>query len=278
MNKFEAAKIIEKHSKEGDVINISNHPAFWKLHIVIAGWGIRRAQKKLFKDAKITLSNGFKFTPNDDTHSMVKFKKETIVKCILNNVKVSDKDKDKVIQIFSKEKYAKTFSVEPPKALYIPTEEYALDDITIYRYKNKELDENDIERILLATLPILLTDYDYGQLMNILVNQTLGYPYDEKVKWFDLGSKRKVCSVGVAVVYQKWRKDIEQIQEFPRLFSKLNKKRWDKEFIKKFEKDGSRWNVENTYPCMFGLTKTHFNNEFELILKMNKGKIQYLKS
>ena len=277
MNKYEAAKIIEQYSKDGDTINIANHPAFYKFHIVIACWAIKKAQRKVFKNVKRKIGELI-IDPNKDTHSMIKFSKGSINKYILNDNSVKVGDKYKVNKIFKKEIWSKDFSVEPPVATYIPTEEYALDDITVYRPRKRILSESDIKKMLHATLPIIDTKYDYGQLVNILVNQILGYPYDEKVKWFDLGSKRKVCSVGVAVVYQKLRKVLESegiIIE--RLFSKLNKANWKDDFIKEFNELG-RWNVENTYPAMFGITDTHFDNEFELILKMNKGKIQYSKN
>jgi hypothetical protein len=127
-----------------------------------------------------------------------------------------------------------------------------------------------------ATLPMLGTKYDYGQLLNIAMNVLLGYEFEEKTKVFDFGAKRKVCSVGIAAIFQKWRKALEtQGTIVPRLFGKLNEGAWDKDFINRF-KQKNRWDIENTFPAQFGLSQSHFGGEFKLVLKMNKGKIKFL--
>jgi len=273
---LKAIELIEKHSKEGDVHNFIGHPKWYAIHEHIAYWGIRGTQKKVFKNATINY-NGLKLNCNRYTHTAQKFSKGSIIKHIINDPNVDQRHKDNINKIFKKWNWAKTFSIEPPRATFIPLEDYALDDIAIYRYTKKELTDKDIGIMIKATLPMLGTKYDYGQLMNIAVNTILGYPYDEKVKWFDLGGKRKVCSVGMAVIFQKWRKVLESEGfNVQRLFRNLNKKAWTEKFIKDFKKL-NRWDVENTFPAMFALTKTHFDGEFELIIKMNKGRVQYLK-
>lgn len=278
MNKYKSNEIIEEYSFDGDIININNNPSFWSIHSRIGCWGIRRSQKSLFKGAVHKYNDGVRkliiIDPTDDTHSMVKFSRRSIVEHILNNDNISEAYQEKVEKILNKNKWSKVFSVEPPRATFIPVDDFSTDDISIYRYNHKNIDYGDISLLLRGTLSILGTKYDYGQLINILINQMLGYAYDEKVKWFDLGCKRKVCSVGVAAIYQ-YRK-LNSMTKINRLFSKLNNNAWSKDFVEKFIKNGGKWNVENTYPAMFGLTDSHFNNETRLVLKMNKGKIQYL--
>jgi len=280
MNKNQTLEYIEKICKDGDVINISNHSPFWKLHVRIACWGIRKAQRNLFENAdQKYMYNGKEVTikPNEDTHSMIKFSRKTIVSHIMNDSSLNEAYKQKVSKILDKNPWSKTFSVEPPRATFIPVDDYAMDDISIYRHTKKDITDDDIKKMLHGTLPIIDTKYDYGQLINILANQVLGYEFDEKIKMFDFGAGRKVCSVGVAAVYQYWRKQLENIGiEKQRLFSKLNESNWDKDFITRYNKK-KRWDVENTYPCMFGVTKSHFDGEFELIAKLYKGKIQYSK-
>lgn len=255
---MQAVQIIEKFSKEGDVINIDGHTK--NIFYTIGYWGIRKAQKELYG-------------PNSrwqDTHTMMKFNNSTISKILKNNEKVQ------TILENNKKPWKKVFSVEPPKATFITTEEFALEHITVYRYTKKKFYSEDIKILLEATIPILLTQYDFGQLINIAVNQILGYPYDEKVLWFDFGCKMKVCSVGVGAIIQKWRKTLEAQEKPvpPRLFSKLNSHYWSKEFIEEFTKNGSRWNIENYYPAIFANSQ-YYDNEFKLILEMNKGEIVY---
>lgn len=163
-----------------------------------------------------------------------------------------------------------TFSVEPPRACYVPISDYAMKDISIWRYTKHTITQFDSELMKAYASSILGTNYDYGQLLNILINQLLGYPYDEKVKWFDGGGKLKVCSVGVGAIMNKWTKG----KNYTRLFNKLNPKYWHKIIYEDFYKNGGNWNIENYYPANFSNPK-HFDNEYELILKMNEGNITY---
>lgn len=166
-----------------------------------------------------------------------------------------------------------TFSVEPPKAKYIPISDYAIKDISLWRYTKHPITQLDSELMKAYASVILGTNYDYGQLLNILINQLLGYPFDEKVKWFDFGGKQKVCSVGFGAIYNKWTKG----KNYARLFNKLNEKYWSKSFYKDFYDNGGNWNIENYYPANVSNPK-HFDNEFELILRMRDGEILYKKT
>ncbi len=267
----QAIDLFEKYTEEGDVINTIGHPKWYQFILKIGYWGIRKAHKELFgKDFIPYGSIPIKIKPYMQTHSMIKFSNSSVRKYIINELKVR--------KILEKDRWAKVFSVETPIATLKDSKSFIFEDICVYRYTKKRLDENDIKILLKATVPLLGTKYDYGQLLNIATNQMLGYSFDEKTKVFDMGGKRKVCSVGVAAVFQIWRKELEkQGIKIPRLFSKLNRNNWDPKFLKKFDEVG-RWNVENTYPAMYALTKKYYNSEFELVLRMRNGKILYRKS
>jgi len=266
---IKAIESISKYAKDGDVINFNGHTAWYNLPIKIGFWGIRTAQTELFGKVSRTLTNGIIISPFMDTHSTIYFQNKNIRKHIGEN--------EKVKKILSKEKWGKTFSVEPPVCTFIPVEDYALKEISIYRYTKKKIDDKDIKIMIEGTLPILLTEYDYGQLGQIAINQIAGYPYEQKWDFLDFGSDKKVCSVGVASVYTYWRHQLEKSGiKIPRIFSKLNEKMWDRDFVKKFYEEGKgKWSVEQTYPANFSYSSTYFDNEFELILYMNNGKILY---
>lgn len=213
---------LKKIIQPGDVVNIDGSFNWYEFWLAIAYWAIRRAQKKLFGEKSRWV----------DTHTM--------------------------LYLGAK----KLFSVELPKCIYDTIDSVRGKKVTVWRYTKKELGKDDIKIMQKGAKKLVGTTYDVGQLLNIAVNQILGYPYDEKVKWFDMGAKRKVCSVGVAYIYQYWRqKTGKKVQ---RLFSELNSLYWEKWFVRDFYIDGGRWNVENTYPANFANTEM-FNNEFRCI-------------
>ncbi|MBI5059559.1 hypothetical protein HZB60_07265 [candidate division KSB1 bacterium] len=47
------------------------------------------------------------------------------------------------------------------------------------------------------------TDYDYGQLVDIMLRQVLGFPFLKKLSIFDLGRRQKVCSVACHTILLK---------------------------------------------------------------------------
>jgi hypothetical protein len=256
----ETVDCIRSTAREGDVINLDPaHPSFID---GIGAAGIRFAQKKLFGEA----SNW------RDSHSMIYFKNATIKECIGRHKKVEE--------ILGKNElpFKEVFSVAPPKASFIPIEEFALDTVSVYRYAIRPLTPADIKIMLESTIDLLLTPYNYGMLLDIAIGEMHGYPFEQKTKIFDFGKKKKVCSVGVASVYQKWRKILKKqdpAEVLPRLFSKLNPEKWpDSKIVKEFRKDGHGWNVESTYPAQFANTD-FFNNEFGLVLRIEQGRVVF---
>ena len=270
--KVKGSEVIEKYCLDGDVINLNNHPPFWR---IITNWIlriIRKKQGKIFLNPYIlhAMVQGIvkKFNANDDTHTMIYFKNESIKKYIGNEAKIND--------LLLGHPDITTFSVEPPKATFVLNIDYSDGDISVYRYCRKRIDERDTKIMLQATLLVLGTWYDLGQLLSILVDEIAGYPNVEKNKVFDFGAKYKVCSTGVASVYANWRHTLEKIGvNLPRLFSILNPAYWKEKFVKEFNQNGNKWMVERTYPAQFSNIE-HFNNDFRLILKMLNGEVVYL--
>lgn len=235
MNNLEKRKLIKK-LKKGDVINtvarINKKNIFEFIKYKIAITFIVLTQKIVFGRK----SNYF------DSHTVIYFNKNKI------------------------------FSVHPPKAEFITLDELIENSkqITVYRYNASEFEQKDINYIEKECNKFVKEEkeYDIGQLVDILMNTIAGFPYKYKVKWFDQGRGNKVCSVGVAAMFTKWRhwaKKQNKNRKIPRLFSKLNKKAWSKRFIKKFEKNGGKWNVEETFPANFANTEQMFNKEFKKI-------------
>jgi len=271
----ELVNVYNKKVRNADVVNIANHPPVIKLPSYIGCYGIRKAQNLEFKNPRQKYG-AFEINPNDDTHSMMHFNKETLIKAIIESPMILEEDKEKIKKIWEKENWAKVFSVEPPKATLIPIESFLKDEISVYRYTMEDLNEEDYKILAQASLPIIGTKYDYWQLINIAVCQELGYSFKEKVSWFNQNKRNMVCSVGVASIFQK-RKYVKEKQGIlvPRLFSNLNESMWSEDFVKRFKENGSRWSIETTYPCMFGLTRTHFAGEFRLILAIKNKEIVY---
>jgi len=167
----------------------------------------------------------------------------------------------------------KIFSVQLPKAKFITLDDLLkhTKQITIYRYNASKFEQKDVSYIEKECEKFVNQDkkYDIGQLIDILMNTVSGYPYKHTIKWFDQGRKNKVCSVGTAAMFTNWRHWAEKKgRKIPRLFSKLNPNAWSKRFIKKFEKNGNKWNVEETFPANFANAEKMFNKEFKKIFKI----------
>lgn len=90
-------------------------------------------------------------------------------------------------------------SVESPRARI---HEPVLEDnhrYTLWVYKHTDkFDDNSWRAFEIAVDKLVGTPYDYGQLLDILVNQVFGWTANP-LKIFDLGRRRKVCSVACHV-------------------------------------------------------------------------------
>lgn len=267
VEKENAVSLVSQYCRDGDVITLSGTQKWYEFWIAFTHWAIRTAQKHLFHDPDFILD---RFNPDDDTHTMLYFTKEMISKHV--------GDHEKIKKIFQNQEDASTFSVDLPRATFVPVSDYAMLDLTVFRYQGKALDETDIEIMLKGALPLIGAGYDIGQLLDIAVGEVAGYPTVKKFNIFDFGRRNKVCSVGVAAVYAYWRHSLEkQGRKYPRLFSSLNPEKWDDEFIEEFKREKNKWSVERTYPANFS-SVSHFSPpDFEAVLKMKRGNILFRK-
>ncbi len=162
-----------------------------------------------------------------------------------------------------------TFSVELPIATMKPLKKYCLSNLSIYRLRLIELKADHINTMRRSAKNMLGTDYDIGQLLDIAINQILGYENQRRLSIFDFGRKKKVCSVGVRVVFEHlYQQHIRTEKSDSRkwLFDKLNPDKWPDKKVKQFK--GT--DVEATSPAHFA-NSDYFCNEFELIARFNNG-------
>lgn len=162
-----------------------------------------------------------------------------------------------------------TLSLEPPKTIKKPLEKYCLNDISIYRLQKKTLGKSDIDLMRKGAEELVGTVYDVGQLLDIAINGLLGYEHSFKIKIFDFGKKRKVCSVGVRSVfeylYQKKNKNTKNEKE-TWLFNTIDPQKWPKNIVKKYQ--GT--DIDATTPAHFA-NYDYFDNEFKLIARFKNG-------
>jgi hypothetical protein len=225
-----ASQAILKIIKPGDVVNQVGDRTWWQFWLAVTYTAIQWHQKKLFG----------KDANWKDTHTMLYF------------------DKDN------------TFSVEMPKATLKPLREYCLSNLSIYRLRLKKLAPDLVKTLKTAAQRMVGEDYDIGQLLDIAINDLLGYDHQRPLTIFDFGRKRKVCSVGVRVAFEylyKKRIKTESSRPGKWLFYKLNPKKWPPEAIKNYK--GT--DVEATSPAHFA-NSDYFSNEFELIARFENGK------
>ena len=216
--------------KPGDVVNQIGSHKWWQFWLAITHSAIQGHQKKLFG----------KDSNWNDTHTMLYL------------------DEDN------------TFSVELPRATMKPLREYCLTNLSIYRLRLTDLNQDFIETLRKGAMDMVGQDYDIGQLLDIAINRLLGFDHQRRLRIFDFGRKKKVCSVGVRVTYEylyQARIKTEDSRPGKWLFYELNSEKWSQKAVEKYR--GT--NVEATAPAHFANTD-YFSNEFELIARFNEGK------
>jgi len=166
-----------------------------------------------------------------------------------------------------------TLSVEPPKAFKKPLEKYCLNDISIYRLTKKNLNKQDIDLLQKGAEQLVGTVYDVGQLLDIAINGLLGFEHTFKIKIFDFGKKKKVCSVGIRAVFEylykkKYKKPGDEEENW--LFNTINPRKWPEKIVKKYQ--GT--DVDATTPAHFA-NSDYFGNEFKLVARFHKGEQIY---
>jgi len=214
----------------GDVVNQVGERKWWQFWIAIVYAAIRRHQKKLF---------GRKSNWRD-THTMMYL------------------DEDN------------TFSVELPQATTKPLRGYSLSRFSIYRLRLTELTPEFIEILKSSATEMEGEDYDIGQILDIAINGILGYEPDQPLRIFDLGRKKKVCSVGVRAAFEHlYMSRIKTTDSRPGkwLFYEMNPEKWLENAAQEYE--GTH--VEITSPAHFA-NSDYFCHEFELIARFEGGK------
>lgn len=89
--------------------------------------------------------------------------------------------------------------------------------------------------------------YDYGQLIDILINQMMGWSPADYLSIFDLGRSRKVCSVAARIAWLRWWKE------------------YGREHLSHSRRPGGNLNAERTSPALFENHET-FNVVGRLVL------------
>ncbi|MFO7889723.1 MAG: hypothetical protein R6V04_05215 [bacterium] len=162
-----------------------------------------------------------------------------------------------------------TLSVEPPKTIKKDLKKYCLNDISIYRLKKTALTKDSITILRQGAEKLVGTVYDVGQLLDIAINGMLGFEHTFKIKIFDFGKKKKVCSVGVRAVFeylyqQKIKKPDDKRETW--LFNTINPQKWPEDVVKKY--NGT--DIDATTPAHFA-NSDYFDNEFKLIARFKNG-------
>lgn len=163
-----------------------------------------------------------------------------------------------------------TFSIEMPRATLKPLREYCLSNLSIYRLRLPELTPDFIETMKNTTNEMVGEYYDVGQALDIAINGILGYTHQRRLKIFDLGRERKVCSVGVRVAFEYLYKScikIENSKSGKWLFQELNPGKFPEKITRNF----TGTDVEVTAPAHFA-NSDYFFHEFDLIAKFDGGK------
>ena len=120
----------------------------------------------------------------------------------------------------------------------------------IYRLQLKELSPEYVETMKEAAMEMVGENYDFGQILDIAINSLLGYGHQRKLKFFDFGIKKKVCSVGVRAAFEYlYQKKIRDEHSSPGkwLFYEMNPQKWKQKDIEKYK--GTE--VEVTAPAHF---------------------------
>jgi hypothetical protein len=173
-----AAEKIAKYLKPGDVINTGWKMNWWDIFRPkkwlrnIACWRIQEYQKAYFGNRSVW----------DSTHTRINLSQ------IGNDIHSND-----------------IFEVTDPISRFVSLYSIALEDIRILRYTFDSFSNRDIRTMYAGAKQIEGTKYDRQQLLDFLLHQILGYP-KEPFTLFDEGPDQKVCSTGVATLFNYLRK------------------------------------------------------------------------
>lgn len=156
------------------------------------------------------------------------------------------------------------FSMEPPKAKYRKLDEFNNEEIlSVYRYVNFELGNNEILQLRNYADEFIGQEYDIGELIDIAEMELLGKPYEYQ-NLFGITGYNVVCSVAVGKIFNK----LLLKKGCYKLFQNIQEENFNPAFF-----DGEykgEWSEYCYYPCMFANSQTHFENEFGTIGRFKK--------
>jgi len=221
---------ILKILKPGDVITQPGKSPWWQFWRTAVYWSIRFYQVKLFG----------RHANTRDVHAMI----------------FLDEDN--------------TFSVELPRATMKPLQEYCLTEFSVYRFQLKALNADDLDTMKKTARNLVGQNYDLGQVLDIAINFLLGYEHQRRLKFFDLGARKKVCSVGVRVLFEKLNQEKlknPNAADQKWLFETLNTEKWSLTLVQNYH--GT--DVEATAPAHF-TNSDFFANEFKLMARFKDGR------
>ena len=257
-SKKRACENIASVLRPGDVINSGWRstlgawlwPPFYGFGRSYASWRIQRYQEQYFGSRSVY----------DSTHSRIYLGKGDEV----------DPNKPEI------------FEVTVPRSQFVSLADICHEDLRLLRFSERILTPDDIQVMLNASQSIVGTEYDYGQLLDFLLHETLGYPKGA-FKLFDQGPKRKVCSTGVTTLFHHLRKvrESEGDKSIPRLFNIVDVNVWKKEGLydridqclvpdTRQGEPAIKTPIERTAPAHFENTR-FFRKEFTLVARFKAG-------
>jgi len=144
-----------------------------------------------------------------------------------------------------------TFEVTVPIARFAQLRLSDKTCYTIHRYTYKDFtfQQSDIDLMRIAASQLVGKEYDYLQLIDILLKQLFPVFLPQTVSIFDLGRKRKVCSVGVHYCLLYWWKNVGRPEN---MRTPIEVSELPKEFPRPLEKQY----VEITCPADFSNHQT----------------------
>ena len=255
-HRTKAAFVLATYLRPGDVINTGWKMNCWDVFRPkswlgnIACWRIQEYQEDYFGDRSI----------HDSTHTRIYLGRD-------KRLNIDDQC---------------IFEVTVPRSRFVSLRDICLEDIRILRFTPRILTSDDIHVMLDAAQRIVGKKYGYLQLVGFLMHQILDYPR-EPFTLFDQGPERKVCSTGVATLFNYLRQVLYAHDSIviPRLFDIVNVNLWKLrrvyDNIDQCLDPNARPGIDRIRTAMERVTPAHydnpkyFQNEFWEVARFKNG-------
>jgi len=154
------------------------------------------------------------------------------------------------------------FSTTFPRVKWETLEQRIRMKFTLYRYAWATYTDKHIEIMRSVAKDLIGSDYDVGDLFDIMVCKILGYDSVRRVRLFEFSRKQLVCSTSVRTIQEKLRKTLEREDDFSfkRLFNSLNPDKWTPKQVERF----TQTDVEMTTPAHYA-NSAWYSGEFERV-------------